>query len=110
MNLKATSRLVCCIIWGLLQSGWLQSQDKQGSKYPQDFFGSPLDIPLNLSGNFGELRTNHFHAGLDIKTNQQEGLNLYAVADGYVSRIKISPFDVDDFFQHRFFSKLFDEI
>jgi len=92
MNLKATSRLVCCIIWGLLQSGWLQSQDKQGSKYPQDFFGSPLDIPLNLSGNFGELRTNHFHAGLDIKTNQQEGLNLYAVADGYVSRIKVSPF------------------
>lgn len=59
--------------------------------YPQDYFGSPLDIPLNLSGNFGELRTNHFHAGIDIKTNQQEGLKIYAPADGYISRIKVSP-------------------
>ncbi|MFN0033187.1 MAG: M23 family metallopeptidase [Flavobacteriales bacterium] len=61
-------------------------------QYAQDYFRSPLDIPLNLSGNFGELRTNHFHAGLDIKTQQQEGLKIYAVADGYVSRIKVSPF------------------
>lgn len=60
--------------------------------YPQDYFAPPLDIPLNLSGSFGELRTNHFHAGLDIKTQQQEGLKLYSVADGYVSRIKVSPF------------------
>jgi len=59
---------------------------------PKDFFRSPLDIPLNLSGNFGELRTNHFHAGIDIKTQQQEGLKIYAVADGYISRIKVSPF------------------
>lgn len=72
--------------------GWSVLSAQSASKYPQDYFGSPLDIPLNLSGNFGELRTNHFHAGLDIKTNQQEGLNLYAVADGYVSRIKVSPF------------------
>ena len=36
--------------------------------YPQDYFTSPLEIPLILSGSFGELRTNHFHAGLDIKT------------------------------------------
>ena len=58
--------------------------------YPQDYFRSPLDIPIQLSGNFGELRPNHFHAGFDIKTQQKEGLNVYAVADGYVSRIKIS--------------------
>jgi len=43
-----------------------------------------------LSGTFGELRSNHFHAGLDIKTQGKEGLNVYAAADGYVSRIKIS--------------------
>ena len=60
------------------------------SKYPTDYFRSPLDIPLQLSGNFGELRPNHFHAGFDFKTNQREGLNVYAVADGYISRIKIS--------------------
>jgi hypothetical protein len=63
----------------------------QENPYPQDYFRSPLEIPLNLSGNFGELRTNHFHAGLDIKTEQREGLNVLSVADGFVSRIKVSP-------------------
>lgn len=58
--------------------------------YPQNYFRSPLDIPLVLSGTFGELRSNHFHSGLDIKTQQQQGLKVYAAADGYVSRIKIS--------------------
>jgi hypothetical protein len=61
------------------------------SDYPQDYFISPMDIPLQLSGSFGELRTNHFHAGLDIKTQQKEGQVIRSVADGYVSRIKISP-------------------
>ncbi|WP_026727595.1 M23 family metallopeptidase [Flavobacterium denitrificans] len=60
--------------------------------YPKDYFRAPLDIPMQLSGNFGELRPNHFHAGFDLKTNQREGLNVYAVADGYISRIKISTF------------------
>jgi murein DD-endopeptidase MepM/ murein hydrolase activator NlpD len=60
--------------------------------YPKDYFRPPLDIPMQLSGNFGELRPNHFHAGFDLKTNQKEGLNVYAVADGYISRIKISTF------------------
>ncbi|KFF14960.1 M23 family metallopeptidase [Flavobacterium hydatis] len=60
--------------------------------YPKDYFRPPLDIPMQLSGNFGELRPNHFHAGFDLKTNQREGLNVYAVADGYISRIKISTF------------------
>ena len=62
------------------------------TQYPKDEFRPPLDIPMQLSGNFGELRPNHFHAGFDLKTNQREGLNVYAVADGYVSRIKISTF------------------
>ena len=60
------------------------------SQYPKDYFRSPLDIPLQLSGNFGELRPNHIHAGFDFKTQQKEGLFVYASADGYVSRIKIS--------------------
>lgn len=60
--------------------------------YPKDFFRSPLDIPLQLSGNFGELRSNHFHAGFDFRTQQKEGFNVYASGDGYVSRIKISPY------------------
>ena len=62
----------------------------QAPDYPKDFFRSPLDIPLKLSGTFGELRPEHFHSGIDIKTQQKEGLPVYAVADGYVSRIKVS--------------------
>lgn len=54
-----------------------------------DYFGSPLDIPLILSGSFGELRGNHFHSGLDIKTQQREGYAVYATADGYISRINV---------------------
>ena len=59
------------------------------TNYPRDYFGSPLDIPIELSGCFGELRPNHFHSVFDIKTQKKVGLNIYAVADGYVSRIKI---------------------
>jgi len=58
--------------------------------YPKDYFSPPLDIPLQLAGNFGELRFNHIHSGFDFKTKQKEGYTVYAAADGYVSRIKIS--------------------
>ncbi|WCO03021.1 M23 family metallopeptidase [Psychroserpens ponticola] len=60
--------------------------------YPQDYFRNPLDVTLVLSGTFAELRSNHFHSGLDIKTQQRTGLDVYAAAEGYVSRIKISHF------------------
>ncbi len=45
-----------------------------------------------MSGNFGELRPNHLHSGIDLKTDGKEGLHVFAAADGYISRIKISPF------------------
>ncbi|WP_315286712.1 M23 family metallopeptidase, partial [Tannerella forsythia] len=54
-------------------------------------FRSPVDIPILLSGNFGELRNNHFHSGIDFKTQGVEGKNIRAVKDGYVSRILVSP-------------------
>lgn len=57
---------------------------------PQDYFVNPLDVPLVLSGTFGELRSNHFHSGLDIKTQRREGLPVVASAAGIVTRIKIS--------------------
>ena len=60
--------------------------------YPKDYFRPPMDIPMQLSGNFGELRPNHFHAGFDLKTNKVEGQKVYACADGFVSRIKVSIF------------------
>ena len=51
---------------------------------------SPVDIPITLSASFGELRPNHFHSGIDIKTQQQIGLPMYSIDDGYVWRISIS--------------------
>ena len=53
-------------------------------------YTSPLDFKLLLSGTFGELRSNHFHAGIDIKTEGVEGQNVRSIADGYISRIKVS--------------------
>jgi murein DD-endopeptidase MepM/ murein hydrolase activator NlpD len=60
--------------------------------YPRQYFQSPMDTPLYLSAPFGSLRDNHFHSGMDIRTYEREGLPVYAVADGYVSRIKYSPY------------------
>jgi len=62
------------------------------NNYPQDYFGNPLDVTLVLSGTFAELRANHFHSGMDIKTQQRVGLKVLAAADGFVSRIKVSHF------------------
>lgn len=60
------------------------------SKYPLVDFRQPLDItPPALAGSFGELRGNHFHSGMDFRTNQREGYPVYAIADGYVSRVRV---------------------
>lgn len=52
-------------------------------------FDSPLKIPLYLSGNYGELRSTHFHAGIDLKTQGKTGQPVYSAKEGYISRIKI---------------------
>lgn len=54
-------------------------------------FISPVKIPLALSANFGELRSDHYHSGLDIKTQGVTGKEIVAASDGYVYRISISP-------------------
>ena len=72
----------------LLISNILCAQDKKN--YP--VYPYPVKIPVYLSATFGELRNNAFHAGVDIKTNGKTGYRVYAVADGYVSRIGVSPF------------------
>jgi hypothetical protein len=58
--------------------------------YPHDLFRPPLDVLL--SGSFGEPRPGHFHTGMDLQTLEKEGLNVYALGDGYVSRIGVSPY------------------
>ncbi len=74
------------LVFILLISNSLMSQN---NLFKQEIT-SPLDIPIILSGTYGELRSNHFHSGIDIKTKGIEGLNVYSYANGYVSRIKIS--------------------
>ncbi len=64
----------------------------QAPKLPTDYFDDPLQVDLALAGTFGELRSNHFHSGLDIKTQQREGLPVFASAEGYVSRINVAHF------------------
>lgn len=58
---------------------------------PQGYFGSPLKGDLGLSATFAESRIGHFHSGLDIRTGGAVGLPVLAVADGYVSRVSVSP-------------------
>lgn len=51
-----------------------------------------MDIPIVYAGTFGELRSNHFHSGVDLKTQGKEGIPIIAGADGYVSRIKVGQY------------------
>ncbi len=51
-----------------------------------------MDIPIVVAGTFGELRSNHFHSGIDIKTQQKEGIPILAPANGYVYRIKVAQY------------------
>ncbi|WP_431212323.1 M23 family metallopeptidase [Puia sp. P3] len=59
--------------------------------YPVDYFRDPLAVPISLAANFGELRPNHYHMGLDIRTQHRENLPVFAAADGYVARVQIEP-------------------
>lgn len=54
-------------------------------------FISPVSPPFSFSGGFGELRNNHFHSGLDFRTGGQVGKPVYAVKDGFISRVNVSP-------------------
>jgi murein DD-endopeptidase MepM/ murein hydrolase activator NlpD len=55
------------------------------------YYAEPLKIPVSLSGNFGELRSDHFHMGLDFRTERRTGIPVHASAEGFVSRIAVSP-------------------
>ena len=55
-----------------------------------NYYSSPVKIPIFLAGNFAELRPNHFHGGIDIKTQGRTGLPVYAAAEGMVSRISVN--------------------
>ncbi|HNL84885.1 MAG TPA: M23 family metallopeptidase [Chitinophagales bacterium] len=64
----------------------------QNQSYKSIPFAKPMDLPFDLAGCFAEPRPAHFHSGIDIKTNEKEGYPVYAIYDGYISRIKVSAF------------------
>ncbi len=59
--------------------------------YPRNYFRWPLDLKPDIVANLGELRPNHWHMGLDIRTNQKENQLVYAAAAGYIAHIGIRP-------------------
>src|SRR3978361_2321182 len=61
----------------------------QTRQYPKDYFRYPLDLVPSTAGSFAELRPNHFHSGLDFRTNQRDGYPVHAAADGFVSRLRV---------------------
>lgn len=61
----------------------------QSDKFKSNFI-APMDIPLYLSGNFGELRSGHFHTGIDIKTLGKAGIPVKSIADGYLARVYVA--------------------
>ncbi|MEM6722454.1 MAG: M23 family metallopeptidase [Bacteroidota bacterium] len=77
------------ILFTLIGICLMAFSNQSDPQYPQDYFRSPVDRPITLSGTFGELRSNHFHSGIDIKGVRGVGEPLYAIADGFVSRIAV---------------------
>lgn len=59
--------------------------------YPQNYFAYPAEATVSLSANFGELRPNHYHMGLDCRTDKIQNKKVLAAADGYISKVKIEP-------------------
>lgn len=73
--------ILALVLGGMLSAKAQHVQESQ--------FCSPFDFPILLSANFGELRPNHFHNGLDIKTQGVTGKPIHCIADGYVSRVAV---------------------
>ena len=77
---------------GSIQGGYAQeaSEVETGPGIQQASFTPPFDFPIVFSGNFGEIRSNHFHGGLDFKTGGAIGKPVHALADGHISRIRVT--------------------
>jgi len=84
MKYLLLAAICCCTFQGF-------SQVFPVTEVPRGYFRDPLAIPISLAANFGELRPNHYHMGLDIRTQHRENLPVFAAADGYVARVSVEP-------------------
>lgn len=83
--MKRLITIIALLVFGL--SAYAQTLEPIDANY----YAAPMKIPFFLSGNFAELRPNHFHGGIDIKTQGRTGIPVYAAAQGMISRISVSP-------------------
>ncbi len=76
----------------IINSTNVAAQFFEKKNYPQQYFQWPVGAKIGLVANFGELRPNHYHMGLDIRTDQKQNKPVYAAAAGYIAKVKIEPF------------------
>jgi murein DD-endopeptidase MepM/ murein hydrolase activator NlpD len=76
----------------LLNISYSSAQNFPAKYYPQGYFSWPVAATKGLAANFGELRPNHYHMGLDCKTDAQQNRQVLAAADGYIAKVKIEPY------------------
>ena len=69
------------ILFFILLDLFVPLMEDNPSGYPKNYFRSPVDFPIILAGGFGDVRINHFHSGVDIRTGGEEGKQVFAVAD-----------------------------
>lgn len=81
--------ILLCTLFSMV--GFSQPYQEKQIDFENMELAPPMNIPLILAGNFGEMRSNHFHTGLDIKTKGVEGQKLYAIEEGTISRVRVSP-------------------
>lgn len=87
----AMQRFVLLLMISILPCLFIQAQTET-KRYPKGYFRWPLNLKPEIVANLGELRNNHWHMGLDIRTDQKVNQLVYAAAAGYISRIRIEPF------------------
>jgi len=88
---------VAIVCFGIISSIHSAAQTNIPNKYPQGYFRNPLNIPMSLVANFGELRPGHWHMGLDLRTERRENLPVYAAADGYIAHVGVRPLSFGKF-------------
>lgn len=86
-----TKRAACLSAMFLFLALCSEAQLFEKKQYPSQYFQWPVGATIGIVANFGELRNNHFHMGLDCRTDQVENKPVYAAAEGYVAKIKIEP-------------------
>jgi murein DD-endopeptidase MepM/ murein hydrolase activator NlpD len=92
-RLKLTSfyKYVSLFIVFTLAAFVASAQYFQAKNYPADYFEYPVVAAKAFVANFGELRPNHYHMGLDCRTDQVQNKKIVAAADGYIAKVKIEP-------------------